>query len=723
MKQIMNDNRKTIKCRLDKIFKNGYDKAPLMDAINRTNNIIFTASHFIRMFILYRYRKQKDIPELNKQFIMLVFKTLSKKSVGPKSKRNSDLKTSLESFYKNTFIKLIHTSSKTNINKNVKKITDDIIESYKFDAKNLSYILQCEAEKMRISYTNNIQLNYVKYIRQFINQYFKLEHSDIIDSSDNKKEKRKQLRKELNNVKDDVMNGTLTSPSGYHEWINKYRSKIIPTVFNKTFEYDIKHYPFKYMLHMLFMNKYLNDNKLKMFQCISLRTEVKNKYITINSNALIDILPITNKNNYYKNVINVQKDIWEMFININSSKYRINGYSFNYQLETDGMAVSLNYIRKDEIESKLKKAANFRKARNKAKTEYKNKSDKFVENKKAKKEKKRINDKIKISEAYKLKQKDKKEEYIKLSAKEKEDIKLKMKLKNTEFNYIEDLVQMDTFMEKLKDTYTNNKIGYIDPGKRSPLYIMNNFGKTFQYSTARRLKETKRLKYGKLIDDKKSNVYLFGKINTTVKKCEANLSESMGSKSMKLSKFAKYTSLKMSMRHEVMQDKLENDNKSYNDYLQKLKWFSYINTRRHEDKLMNELEDFVGKDASLVFGDWGNKGKLSYISTPNISLKRKLKERFNVYNINEYNTSKIHHKTKEVCGNLRIPMLATDKDGCYDVINKKLHAVLTYKMSLGRLGCINRDKNAVRNFKIIVEELMNTKKRPEIYTPKFRNPS
>ena len=36
-------------------------------------------------------------------------------------------------------------------------------------------------------------------------------------------------------------------------------------------------------------------------------------------------------------------------------------------------------------------------------------------------------------------------------------------------------------------------------------------------------------------------------------------------------------------------------------------------------------------------------------------------------------------------------------------------------MSNGRLGCINRDLNAVNNMKIIVDSLLMNKKRPTIY--------
>ncbi len=73
------------------------------------------------------------------------------------------------------------------------------------------------------------------------------------------------------------------------------------------------------------------------------------------------------------------------------------------------------------------------------------------------------------------------------------------------------------------------------------------------------------------------------------------------------------------------------------------------------------------------------------MSTPNIGIKRKLKDRFTVYNIDEYHTSKLHHKTEEECNKI----LLQDIDG---TIRKK-HAILTYKMENKRLGCCNRDKS------------------------------
>ena len=38
----------------------------------------------------------------------------------------------------------------------------------------------------------------------------------------------------------------------------------------------------------------------------------------------------------------------------------------------------------------------------------------------------------------------------------------------------------------------------------------------------------------------------------------------------------------------------------------------------------------------------------NFISTPNLGIKRKLQERFEVYNIDEFRTSCLHYKTEDI---------------------------------------------------------------------------
>jgi len=206
------------------------------------------------------------------------------------------------------------------------------------------------------------------------------------------------------------------------------------------------------------------------------------------------------------------------------------------------------------------------------------------------------------------------------------------------------LVKIDDFLTQLKEYKKDNMIGYADPGKRSPLTIMREDGEFYEYKTKRRLKETKRLKYNHLIDNKKFKTNLSGK---SIKELEAELSE-YSHKSVNSKKFNEYVKKKVSFKG------LVKDEETYNNYLKKLNWYMFINSKRHEDKITNEIETFIGKKGTIVIGDWGGKGNISYISTPNVGLQRRLKEKLNVYHVNEFKTSQLHHKTKEKMDNIKL---------------------------------------------------------------------
>ena len=64
-------------------------------------------------------------------------------------------------------------------------------------------------------------------------------------------------------------------------------------------------------------------------------------------------------------------------------------------------------------------------------------------------------------------------------------------------------------------------------------------------------------------------------------------------------------------------------------FLQKYSWYSYLNKRRHENKLVKSIKDNFGSDVVIVIGDWSSKYNLRYtISTPNTGLKRVLNSHF-----------------------------------------------------------------------------------------------
>ena len=89
-------------------------------------------------------------------------------------------------------------------------------------------------------------------------------------------------------------------------------------------------------------------------------------------------------------------------------------------------------------------------------------------------------------------------------------------------------------------------------------------------------------------------------------------------------------------------------------------------------------------------------------------------EYFKIYNLDEFRTSCLNYKTESKCENLYLP----DKKGT----ERKIHSILRYQTESNRMGCINRDENAVNNMIKIIKSYLIDKTRPEKYRRSYKFP-
>src|SRR5439155_2505231 len=155
----------------------------------------------------------------------------------------------------------------------------------------------------------------------------------------------------------------------------------------------------------------------------------------------------------------------------NKYRYTRKGFSFNYEIETDGFAVSLNFINNNEIRNKEKRKTNFKLARSKTNENKKklttNELKLFIDRKNNVKNEKEIKQKILV----KQKKLQKKQEYKKMSKEEQDEIKNKLN-DLSEFPYIEKILSNKERRESFLKDFLEGKIILCDQGKRSPLYLM-----------------------------------------------------------------------------------------------------------------------------------------------------------------------------------------------------------------------------------------------------------
>ena len=714
--------RKAIKCKFKTIIKddNVYNK--LLQIINKSNNVKFVCSNMINAYILYKFNNNLQIPNINYNFFRMAFKAISKTSVGPKPKNNNKIiYDDICIFLKTEGFKLFTYKQNCDIN------------NYKLNSTNLSYIFNSYCIEMETNFINNITQNFFKYVHQYVNETFikrtikKLTHNEFkklsVEQQEDYKNKLnidsnniKLLRSELMKIKNDLCNNIeekdYTSDKKYHIWINKQKNKILPPLINKTLNYeqDIKINYQQYLKYMLIMNKELESKNYKLFKAIPSRTRIIDQYITIDTSTLKDIFSEVNTNK-------TNVEIWDKYFDISFKKYKIKGYSFNDMIQTNGFAVSIIFIKNSEIIKKQTKIKAMHDASLKTKLDIKNLSIEerniYMEQKKNKILQNKINQQIN--------QKNIKDKFKNLSKKEQDKIRLKIKNNKNKFEYIEDLIKNKTNKDNMLKELQENNIKVIDPGMRSPMTILghgtqlingksiigkirNNCKKKhilFSYTSGNRITEIKRIKYIKLLNNKKKNIQYK---NKSIDKIEAKLSK-YSSKTTNYDKFIKYARKKI--RYRLQLNKIN----CYNEYVKKLKWFSYINKKRHEDNLLNKIEKIYGKNAKFIIGDWSQQSKIKRLGMPNMGIKKLLLKKFKCYLIDEYNTSKLNYKTEKEQENLIIKN-KYEKDCKIVEKSQKLHSVFTFTMGNKGKGCINRDYNATLNLYKIVSSLLKTGKRP-----------
>ena len=680
------DKYRTIKCSIKSIINKDLNMTKLFDAMMRTHRIVIHTYQFIRLWILNKYHTKIDIPLINEDLIRMVFKSLIQESQGPKPKgTNLKLYNEFIKFYNSDYCKLNYND--------------------KIDGKNLSQILNYMATDMLTNIENNIKLNFISYVRRFVNSSFRKQNNNILENCEKGKKTivRKELNKDLYEIKEDLLNSTLNSNIKYHNWINLHKVNIFPKVFKNSYEFDIISNPQNYIKPMIYMCAEIEKCETKSFQFFPLRTDIIPKYIPIDTKSIIELFVDENKNDYLIDIENTKNSLWKTYFKLDNPVFNQTNYSFDYRISTDCMSVSIQLIHKDYIQKEKDKKTNMK---NK-KTEMKNKC-KDMKQEEKEKYKNELNIKKKNdNEKIKLKNKEvrdkMKAEFKSLSKDEQKIEKDRIKknkeerIKNEyiEFPYLEQL--NETQLKNLKD---NNWV-VSDPGKRVLFYMKNKDGKKIRYTNKTHMNKTKRLKYQRLIKNYKDN--------NGISKMENKLS-AFNSKSCNIKEFKKFIKNKNKLNEKLLE-------KYKVDIFRKYKWYSYINRKRTETDLVKEIKTKFGKEPTLIIGDWSDKmsiNKLKYISTPNLGLKRKLAEYFKVYNIDEFRSSCLNYKTEEKSENLYLP----DKQGEL----RKIHSILTYQTESKRMGCINRDENAVNNMVKIVKEYIEKKERPLKFRRDYKFP-
>jgi hypothetical protein len=521
----------------------------------------------------------------------------------------------------------------------------------RLDATNLSSVSSYAFVQMKTAFENNIKSHYTNHVRRFINKSF-----------DRGSLSSKEFHKQLNVVKSDVFNNTLESPEQYRTWIKRYRKRIIPADHSIEKLYEN---PQSYLKYMIYMSKKLKRMGFKQFQFFPQRTSLIPKHVTLDTKALIEMFS-DQKAEDLKSVSKIKGAVWGKIFKTNNKVFNRRNHTFDHMITTNGHEASILFVNSEHYAiNEQRKAARAKAAAN-ARLLYKGKS------KEEKEEMKRARKDVKKQEKKPAKPKPK-----------------------SEFTYLEDATDEE------QNALKQQNYGIIDMGKIRIITMLNNSsGKIFKHTRRDELKQTRRLS----IQGKNQRLR-----DLAISQLEHPLSQ-YSNKTCNTEEYEQY----VRARNQVL---LQLSDYYAIPQFRKLQFHLYINKARTKDKLVGKIRSFLSdvtppnseysvqtnSEPILIFGNWSaNKNMKHMVSTPGIGLKRFLLKHFKSYDIDEFRTSILHNKTEERCENLYLE-------------GEKIHSVLTYKMENGRLGCINRDRNAVLNMQKIINYILETGNYPPAF--------
>ncbi len=333
---------KTYKTKLKNIIKNDETLEVIEKLVVTNNLIVYHTYQYIKLYLIDCYDKSQTLPLIDEDFVVNIMKTIA----STKDKRGS------------------RPSQETTIQR--QKFKDFFDIHYKpLLAHNeplyytgLNTVLDYNAVSIITMIENNIKQHYVEYVERFVNVCF--QEDEFLKSNPNKEYKFAFL-KMLSRIKKDLLTltaNTYKSPQEHHECIEKHKLFVLPQ--KPSFEkssiyYDIQVNPQDYYHCMFYMMKQIEVKEKSIFNVCPLRSNIIPKHTTIDTTTIINYFGVADEKNgkgiYLTkgNLVKHKKVIWSWFFKTKDRVFKDKkNYVFNGMIETDGVSVSLVFIRKDK---------------------------------------------------------------------------------------------------------------------------------------------------------------------------------------------------------------------------------------------------------------------------------------------------------------------------------------------------------------------------------------
>jgi len=667
----------------------------LENLCNRTNIIVHHSYYFIRYYYAWLFEQKLEFPTIDHKMIRDIFTFVSTKT---RKEQNKVYESSMEEFNNEIFSKLnLCPVSRNNITQSLTYETERIIVNMETNIK------------------EHFKDHYDKYIKIEFNLYEKINNIKKNNTKETTRINIKQLYKDYNEIKFNIVDIHEPIIVEHYNFILYQRQKLFSHIneINENVLYDVKCNPLQYLrTFYIIVDTYEKRNIVyNMNESIKFsNSEIKEKNILItalnekNDYQLPSLVPFTETISYDKkiklfNVTPLQTTLIPKYFTIDSESIIQNFKELikkNIYFFSDSRITNVETLRRNFNNEKTKSELwsivfnmkhKFFKKRGNYKFNYTLTTDCF-------------------SCAGLFYHQDMK------TIKKGRTKSIKSKF-NNDPQYIESVIA-NSNLDLTK------QIVCIDPNKRDLIYCgtyednnENNKLKLFRYTSCQRRKEMKT----KLYNKRKYDPY--------IKKLESK--KIIDKRSINTNALKKYiincNKIDTILRPLYMKD-----------IYRKLKWYSYLNQKKSENKMIKNFEKQMGhrKNTIVTIGDYSCKSSNMCGTLPAIAksiIKIFKSAQYETYIISEVNTSKLCNH----CGGEMETFLQrkSPKPPNKNNLNNKnfdanklypVHGLLRCKSVEHNCQVIhNRDTNAVLNMLKIVRLTKETLTRPLQYCHPIRN--
>ena len=346
---------KSIKTSLKSVLKHPEINTKILnDAVVKSNKIVIHTLQFLKLYLLDYYENNNNtLPVISKELINNSMKVVcgekTEKRGKPAKNETIEMKDILTTFYNHHYL--------------------PFTQNDPIDYAGLNTVLDYLKEDVITMYENNIQLHYVEYVERYVNVVWKkkiiVDKIRKLGKTQNEREIRvRNLCAELRKIKNDLLNvdeKPYQSNHNYHKWIVEQKKNILPkrTKFEKnSVMYDLKCKTIEYLPCMIFMMKQVENDGESVNNVFPLRSKIAPKYIRLDTTTLVNLLlrKEHGTKGFFKTNGELKKNedkIWKFFFRTERKMFHKTGFSFHHMVSTDGIGLSILFLREDLVGKKL----------------------------------------------------------------------------------------------------------------------------------------------------------------------------------------------------------------------------------------------------------------------------------------------------------------------------------------------------------------------------------